>query len=77
MNGVQKYSGTYASDPDLSPPVLFNQGGNSQTVTPGQVIDVLVYWGQNVASGANIIIKFYTAAGDGYAFNLDPQGNGL
>ena len=77
MNGVQKYAGGYASDPDLSPPVLLNRGGNSQTITPGQVINILVYWSNNVANCTNIIIKFFTAAGDGYAFNLDPQGNGL
>jgi hypothetical protein len=77
MDGVQKFSGNYNSDPDLSPAVPFNRGGNSQTVTPGQVIDVLVYWGNNVANGANIILKFFTAAGDSFAFNLDPQGNGL
>jgi hypothetical protein len=77
LNGVQKYSGTYASDADLSPAVSFNLGGNSQTITPGQVIIVLVRWGGVITSGANIILKFFTAAGDGYTFNLDPQGNGL
>jgi hypothetical protein len=77
MNGVQKYSGTYNSDADLFPAVPFNLGGNSQTVTPGQVVDILVYWNNNVANGANILLKFFTAAGDGYAFNLDSQGNGL
>ena len=57
--------------------VLLNRGGNSQTVTPGQVINLLIYWNNNVANGANILIKFFTAAGEGFAFNLDPQGNGL
>ena len=41
MDGVQKYSGTYNSDADLSPAVPFNRGGNSQTITPGQVIDCI------------------------------------
>jgi len=77
MNGVQKYGGSYSSDSDLSPPVPFNQGGNSQTITSGQVINVLVYWSGNVTNGEDFILKFFTAAGDGYAFNLDPESNGL
>jgi hypothetical protein len=77
MNGVQKYSGTYYSDSDLSPPVPFNSGGGSQTISSGQVIEVLIYWHANVTNGRDIIIEFFTAAGDGYTFNLDPESNGL
>lgn len=74
MNGIQKYSGNYASG---SPPVNFNRGGNSQTIAQNQVVDVLVYWNNDLSNGANIIITFYTGAGESYAFNLDPEGNGL
>jgi len=78
MNGVAKYSsGNYFSDPDLSPPIPLNDGGGSQTIAPGQVINVLVAWNANLGNGEDIIIKFFTAAGDGYAFNLDPESDGL
>jgi hypothetical protein len=76
MNGTQKYSGNYSSDMNLSPPVSFNRGGNSQAITPGQVINILIDWSGDT-NATNIIIKFFTATGDGYAFNLDPEGNGL
>jgi len=74
MDGVEKYSGTYYSG---DPPANFNTGGGSQTITPNQVITVTIYWHANLDNGANIIITFYTAAGDAYIFNLDPEGNGL
>ena len=74
LDGVQKYSGTYYSG---DPPANFNRGGNSETVIPGEVITVLIYWNGNIANAADIIITFYTAAGDAYTFNLDPESNGL
>ena len=79
MNGVQKYTGTYSNG---GAPVNLNRpaGSPTQTITPGQLITLLIYWGNNVANGANILITFYTGAlgtGDAYAFNLDSAGNGL
>ena len=74
MDDVEKYSGMYDRG---DPPANFNRGGNSQTIAPNQVITVTIYWNANLGDGANIIITFYTAAGDGYIFNLDPEGNGL
>lgn len=74
MNGVEKYSGTYYSG---GPKTNFNRGGNSQTITPNQVITVIIYWNANLTHGSNIIITFYTATGDGYVFNLDSEGNGF
>jgi archaellum component FlaG (FlaF/FlaG flagellin family) len=78
MNGSEKYSGTYTSgDPKTS----FNSGGSSQTITPNQVITVIIDWRNNIKNDANIIFTFYTSTGDGsnfgYTFNLDPEGNGL
>jgi hypothetical protein len=78
MNGSEKYSGTYTSgDPKTS----FNSGGSSQTITPNQVITVIIDWMNNIKNNANIIFTFYTSTGDGsnfgYTFNLDPEGNGL
>ncbi|MFH1704305.1 MAG: hypothetical protein ABIB41_12935, partial [Nitrospirota bacterium] len=72
--GVQKYSGTYYSG---DPPDNFNRGGSSETVVPNEVITVLIYWNGNIANAADIIVTFYTASGDAYTFNLDPESNGL
>lgn len=72
---VQKYSGNYASG--TLPPFNFNMGGNSQTITPNQVIPVLIFWDFNLGGASNIIITFYTPLGDPYVFNLDPEGDGL
>jgi hypothetical protein len=76
LDGNQKYAGAYSSDSDLSPPAPFNRGGNSETVVPNEVITVLVYWSGNT-SATNIIIKFFDNTGEGYTFNLDPEGDGL
>ena len=79
-----KYNGTYNTG--APPPIVnFNQASpnDRQTITPNQVITVLIYWNVNlgnIGGGTpvrNIIITFYTAAGDGYTFNLDAAGNGL
>jgi len=73
---VQKYDGNYATG--TPPPIVnFNMGGNSQTIASNQVIPILVFWNFNLSGDTNIIITFYTAAGDGYTFNLDSAGNGL
>jgi hypothetical protein len=76
LDGAQKYAGAYSSDSDLSPPAAFNRGGNSETVLPNEVITVLVYWSGNT-NGQDILIKFFTAAGEGYTFNLDSASDGL
>ena len=67
-------NGNYSSDPDLSPTQPFN--GGSETVVPNEVITVVVYWSGNT-NAQDIIIKFFTAAGEGYTFNLDPASDGL
>jgi hypothetical protein len=72
---VQKYDGNYVSG--TLPPVTFTMGGGSQTIIPNQVIPVLVTWNFNLSTATNIVITFYTAAGDEYRFNLDSAGNGL
>ena len=76
LDGVQKYAGAYSSDSDLSPPAAFNRGGNSETVLPDEVITVLVYWSGNT-NAQDIFIKFFTATGEGYTFNLDSASDGL
>ncbi len=77
IDGTQRYQANpgYASDSRLSPSVSFT-GGNL-TITPGQVVEVRISWSGNLGSNSNIVIKFFTAAGDGLTFNLDPQGDGL
>jgi hypothetical protein len=59
--------------------VNFNQAfpNDQQTIIPNQVITVLLYFSFNLAGDRNIIITFYTAAGDGYTFNLDADGDQL
>jgi len=74
IDGVQKYQGNYSSGGGMA---SFNRGGNRQTISPDQVITVLVQWNDNVVNGADILFTFTTAAGDGFAFNLDPEGDGL
>jgi hypothetical protein len=74
MNGVQKYNGTYYTG---DPAENFNRGGNSQTITPNQVITIVIYWNANLTNPTIVIITFYTSAGEAYIFNLDPEGNGL
>ena len=78
MNGTEKYSGTYNSG---DPKTNFNSGGSSETITPNQVITVIIDWRNNITDGANIIFTFYTSTGDGsnfgYKFTLDPEANGL
>jgi len=76
LDGAQHYAGNYSSDSDLSPAVAFNMGGGSETVNDNEVITVLVYWSADT-NATNIIIKFFDSTGEGYAFNLDPAGDGL
>ena len=71
---VQKYGGSYASG---SGSINFNLGGNSQTITPNQVIPVLIFWDFDLSPARDIIITFFTSLGDSYIFNLDPEGDGL
>jgi hypothetical protein len=77
MDGTQRYQANpgYASDSHLSPPISFT-GGN-QTITSGQGVEVRIDWSGNLGSNSNIVIKFFTTHGDGFTFNLDPQGDGL
>jgi hypothetical protein len=74
MNGVQKFIGTYYSG---DPPANFNRGGDTQTITPNQVITVVIYWNANLTNPTSLFITFYTSAGESYIFNLDPEGNNL
>jgi len=79
LNGDQKYDGGaagYSSDPDLSPAVAFNDGGNSERVNPNDVVTVVVRWSGNT-NATNIIIRFFDNTGRGYTFNLDSAGDGL
>ena len=73
--GVQKFNGNYSSG---NPPVNFNRplASPTQPVNPGQTMEVLVRWNANT-NATNIVIRFYTALGDPFTFNLDPEGDGL
>jgi len=68
MGGVQKFWGNYWSGDPIQ---ILNRGGNSQTILSGQVIQVDMNWFNNTVTG-NIVIIFYTAAGQGYTFTLNP-----
>jgi archaellum component FlaG (FlaF/FlaG flagellin family) len=52
------------------PPVNFNQGGGSQTITPGQVLQIVVDWNQNT-NADTIVFIFYDTMGGSYRFQLD------
>ena len=79
MDGIQKYSGSYSSDNNLSPPQAFNQGGNSQEIASDVAIPVEIYWNNNITG--NIIIRFGSRAGGNwdyyYTFHLNPCGTGM
>lgn len=73
----EKYRGSYTSGTGIA---NFNRppgGPFSQTISAGLVYEVEIRWNNDVTNGANIIITFYTATGEGYTFNLDPDGDGL
>ena len=77
MNGVQKFFGNYQTgDPIQS----FNRGGNSQTILPNQVIQVEVVYdppGKTIPTVTSIVITLYSTTGTDYAFDLDPENDGL
>jgi archaellum component FlaG (FlaF/FlaG flagellin family) len=52
------------------PPVNFNQGGGSQTITPGQVLQIVVNWDNNT-NADTIVFTFYDTLGRSYRFQLD------
>ena len=77
IGGTEKFRGSYSSG---SGAVNFNRpaaGPFTYTLNPGTVYLVEIRWNNNVTNGRNILISFYTAAGDSYTFNLDSAGNGL
>ena len=78
MDAVQKYNAPAGQYYSGNPTQSFNAGGGSQTLNPGQVITVLVYWNNNISATNTITIRFYTALGDPYAFtlNLSPPPGG-
>jgi hypothetical protein len=53
-----------------NPPVNFNQGGGSQTITPGQVLQIVVNWDNNT-NADTIVFIFYDTLGGSYRFPLD------
>ena len=75
MAGNQKFNGNYGNgDPieNFDRPV----GSESQTIGINQTIEVLIRWNSNT-DATNIVMRFYTALGDMFTFNLDPEGDGL
>jgi hypothetical protein len=74
MNGTSRYNSSYANG---GVPVNLS---STQTITPGQLITILIYWSGNITNGANINITFYTGTlgtGNSFKFNLDAGGNYL
>jgi hypothetical protein len=70
-----RFSGTYTSGSGI---VDFT-GGNQSVGTGGVTVEIR--WNAAMTNPQNIVITFYTDAGipigEGYTFNLDPEGNGL
>lgn len=75
MGATQRYSGSYASDSDLTPSVLFTNG--NQTINSNQAIRVRIYWDGVMTTCTNIIVSFYTNTGISFTFYLDPNAVGL
>jgi len=64
---VLKYTGTYNTG--TPPPIVnFNRpiASPTQTITPNQVITVLLYFSFNLSGDTNIIITFYSTTGEAY-----------
>jgi len=66
-----RFSGSYANGSGIR-----NFTGGNQSVGTGG-ITVEIRWNAAMTNPRNIVITFYTAAGVGYTFNLDPAGNNL
>lgn len=77
IGGTEKYRGAYVNGSGIA---NFNRppaGPFTYTLVPGTVYLVEIRWNNNVTNGRNIVIIFYSTAGDSYTFNLDSAGNGL
>jgi archaellum component FlaG (FlaF/FlaG flagellin family) len=68
MDGSVRYSGSYKNNDPQAP------FSTNETITPGQVVRVEVYWQHQRVSG-NINITFYDTTGGSYTFNLNPTGS--
>jgi hypothetical protein len=79
MNGTQKYTGTYGNGgaaQNLNRPVR----SPTQTITPGQVIQIIVRWSGAMTTCTRIRFTFYTGTlgtENSFMFNLDSAGDGL
>jgi len=71
LDGTLRYSGS------LSSPTGIRNLISNQQINSNQIISVFIFWDKKIDAFSNIIITFYTAAGDEYTFNLDAAGNGL
>ena len=55
-------------------------GTPTQTITSNMLVNILVYWSNNITNCTNLRITFYTGTlgtGESYTFNMDSAGNGL
>ncbi len=71
LGGILRYSGSVSS------PTGIRNFISNQQINSNQIISVYINWDKKIDNFSNIIITFYTAAGDGYTFNLDAAGDGL
>ena len=69
-----RFSGTYSSGSGI-----MNFSANQSVGTGG--VTVQIWWNAAMTNPGNIVVTFYTDAGipigEGYTYNLDPEGNGL
>jgi len=74
MGGTTRFSGSYSNGSGI---VILS--ANQSVGTGG--ITVEIRWNAAMTNPRNIVITFYTAAGvplgEGFKFNLDPEGNNL
>jgi len=75
VGGVTRFSGTYSSGI-----VIFSTAAYAVPLSP-LTATVEIHWNGAMTNPRNIVITFYTVAGrplgEGYKFNLDPEGNNL
>lgn len=72
MGGNQVFSGSY---PGGSGVRNFTPAGNTQTVYPDQIMNVLIAWNLNISGQLPVTLSFYDAAGVEYSFALQPTGS--
>lgn len=74
LGGILKFNGNY---PSGSAPQPFTEPPPIYTINSGESILISVWFTRIVNNLRSMIIIFYSTTGEGYNFNLDPEGNGI